>query len=79
MLVELFGICSGDKRLYECGEAFHMQLLQVTLTRCHMLAMTLMFRLKTASRFHSFKDSISNPDNEITWGRYVKSSRACQL
>ena len=35
--------------------------------------------LKTASRFHSFKDSISNPDNEITWGRYVKSGRACQL
>jgi hypothetical protein len=31
MLFELFGICSGDKRLYELSEAFHLQLLQVSV------------------------------------------------
>jgi hypothetical protein len=31
MLFELFGICSGDQRLYEVSEAFHLQLLQVSI------------------------------------------------
>jgi hypothetical protein len=30
MLAFLFGICSGDKRYYECAEALHKQLLEVS-------------------------------------------------
>ncbi|KAH8803325.1 hypothetical protein F5884DRAFT_805117 [Xylogone sp. PMI_703] len=37
--VEIFGICSGDKRLYECAEAFHMHLLDI-LSRCRAVVKT---------------------------------------
>ena len=66
MLVELFGICSGDKRLYECSEAFHMQLLQVSSLTLEYLFIA-NFSTKTSARCQGFQESLLDPDSEGTW------------